>query len=392
MVYGLQPFYERLLGYGNIAEGDRTIAEVALRHLVVNERVDEFADILFRIFIQRARGSLHRIAHHKDSLLACERVRTRIAERLRVHLLIRMRILVFHVEIHRQALTMMSGDEVADDPRQVIFLSHLQSFSNMTDDDGGTLLLRQLVVRVHTGLVLREESRISHLSYVVIQCAGTHQLPFGSNLIGHLRGEVSNHDTVLECSRRHLTETAQQLVVSIAELKERYRRDKAEGLLHYEHQRIGEEQEEAAYHEMVIHRTVEFRKTVYLYELQTQICRSLTDDDEQSSKEQLASLGELTQGVYGYQPAHELNDDELVLIFHGDGRYKDCRNVCYACRPGVHEHPDEYRCHGERNEVNRELIIPHEHRREHWEDDNHNIEHRYVTRLHEIILTEEHEI
>ena len=76
---------------------------------------------------------------------------------------------------------MVSGDEILDYFGEIVLLGQLQPVRHMADDDLGTLLIAQILVRIDsTRLVLGEEHRILHLADVMIQRSGTYQLAFGS--------------------------------------------------------------------------------------------------------------------------------------------------------------------------------------------------------------------
>lgn len=67
----------------------------------------------------------------------------------------------------------------------------------MGNNDTCTLFFREVVMRIDaTLLVLGKESRIPHLTYIMIEGPGTYKGGLGTNLIGYLRCEVS---TVIEC-------------------------------------------------------------------------------------------------------------------------------------------------------------------------------------------------
>ena len=123
--------------------------------------------------------------------------------------------------------------------------------------------------------------------------------------------------------------------------------------------------------------------------MQSQIDRRLAEGYKYSRKEYLAALRELTERVDGYQSADELDDDELILVFYRQCRNENRGDVGDECRSRVHEHTDEYRCHGVRYEVDAELVVEYHQRRQNRENDNHHIEHCDVARLDEIVLAEE---
>ena len=175
------------------------------------------------------------------------------------------------IEVLGKSGPVMCRDELLDFPWEVVLFGKFQPFGHVTDDDACALQIVQLVMRVYASLVLGEESRVEHLADVVIECAGTHQLALRTDSVGYFRGKVSHRDGVLESSRGDLAEPAQQLVVRIRQLEHRHRRDESEGLLDHQHQRIGEEEEEAVDGKVIVHGLVELRKVVGLDELEREI-------------------------------------------------------------------------------------------------------------------------
>ena len=138
----------------------------------------------------------------------------------------------------------------------------------MVDDDAGTLQVADLVVRVDAGLVLREEDGVDNLSDVVVQGTGTHQLAVGVYPVGDLCCQVAYGDAVLECSGSNLAHLSHQFVVGVRQFEERHVGGESECLLDDEHQRIGEEEEEAVDGKVDVDRVVQFRHVVALYQLQ----------------------------------------------------------------------------------------------------------------------------
>ena len=74
-----------------------------------------------------------------------------------------------NVEIFCFSTTVMCGDEVFDDFRQVVFLCQFQSVRYVADNDLRALFVAEVLVWVDTArLVLGEEYRILHLANVMI--------------------------------------------------------------------------------------------------------------------------------------------------------------------------------------------------------------------------------
>ena len=118
----LQAPDEHVLGCLQVAEGDGAVVEEALAHLCLDDTIDQGADALGRILLERSRSRLYRVADHQDRLLTRERVRTRVAEQALIDLLVGMLVGIFDVEVARQSRAVVRGDEVADDLWQVVLL------------------------------------------------------------------------------------------------------------------------------------------------------------------------------------------------------------------------------------------------------------------------------
>ena len=95
---------------------------------------------------------------------------------------------------------------------------------------------------VHANLVFGKENRISHLANIVVKRTCTDELPLCVYLAGNLNTKVSHRDGMLESSRSHFAQSAQQLVVGVGKLEHRYRRYETEELFNNQHQRISKEQ------------------------------------------------------------------------------------------------------------------------------------------------------
>ena len=73
--------------------------------------------------------------------------------------------------------------------------------------------------------------------------------------------------------------------------------------------------------------------------------------------DKLRTLGKLPQAVDGHHARHKLCGDELVGVFQGYGTDEHRSHVSHKSRPGIHEHPDENRSHGERDDVDIEQVM-----------------------------------
>ena len=156
MVDGLQLLDEHRLGILDVAERDGALAEIALSHLCVDDTFHKVADRLFGIVLQRARGSLHSVGHHQTGVFTCERIGSRIGEQQVVDGILGMLVLIVDIEVFGLAQSVVGGDEVANDLGQVVLVCHLHTFCHVTDDQLGTLNVRQHLVGIDTRLVFSE--------------------------------------------------------------------------------------------------------------------------------------------------------------------------------------------------------------------------------------------
>mgnify|MGYP006956034211 CR=1 FL=1 len=287
MINRLEAFDEHHLGEGDVTEGDRAFLEVTICHLTVDELVDQGADALLRVFLERAGGCLDRVCHHEDGLLTSERVRTRILEERLVDLLVGMRIAIMYVEVLGDARAVVRGDEVLDDAWQVHLLGYLETFRHMADDDLRTLQVGELVVGVDASLVLGEEHGVGHLADVVIQGSRTHQETVGVDAVGYLCGKVSHRDGVLEGAWGYLAQIAQDALVGVRQLEERHVGDEAEEFFYQVHQWVGQQEEDAVDGEVGIHVRVDVEHLRVLHQLQGEVDHATCHAHQQGGDEYL---------------------------------------------------------------------------------------------------------
>ena len=201
----------------------------------------------------------------------------------------------------------------------------------------------------------------------MIQRTGTHEQRVCTYLIGYLGSQVAHRDGVLEGARSNLREVAQQSAVGVGQLKQRYARHESEHLFDDVHQRIGEQQQHAINHKVVVHVMIHDGEVVVLNHLQSQINQCTTHCHEYSSLEHLGTACQFAQRIDGYQTRNNLNDDEFVLVSHGDGTYKQHRDVRDERRARVHKHTHEHRNHGEWHYVDAQKVVAHHYSHYHRE-------------------------
>ena len=128
---------------------------------------------------------------------------------------------------------MVGGNEVLDCGGEFVFVGELEAVLYMLDDDLGTLLVGERVVRILlAGLVLGEEDGILELSYVVIESASPYQLHLSAQFVGHLGCEICHLHAMVESAVCLLGKSPQQRVVDVLEFDERHDTRKAENALY----------------------------------------------------------------------------------------------------------------------------------------------------------------
>ena len=79
-----------------------------------------------------------------------------------------MLVVIADIEELGLALSVVGSNEVADDLWQVVFVSHLQPFSDMTDDNLSALNVSQCFVRINARLVFCKINRVGQFPNVMI--------------------------------------------------------------------------------------------------------------------------------------------------------------------------------------------------------------------------------
>ena len=87
-----------------------------------------------------------------------------------------MFVLIADVEELRLALTVVCGDEVADDFRQIVFVGHLQTLGDVANDILCRLNICEHFVGVDARLVFGEIDGVGEFTDVMIQGTRTNQL------------------------------------------------------------------------------------------------------------------------------------------------------------------------------------------------------------------------
>ena len=161
----------------------------------------------------------------------------------------------------------------------------------MTDDDLGTFQITQLVVWIHSCLILRKEYRVCHFADIVIECSGTYQQTVCLDTVGYLRCQITYGDGVLECTRSNLAQVAQQPLVGVGQLEECDIRGETKRLLDDVHQWIGEQQEDSIDGGIGVHAAVDIEHLIVLHQLEGHIYHGSTDGNQEGSEEYLRALG-----------------------------------------------------------------------------------------------------
>ena len=280
MVDGLEFFYEHRLSILYVAEGDGALAEVAFCDLGINDTLYEVADGGFSIVGQRPRGGFNAVGHHQAGLFTGEGVGPGIGEQQVIDGFVGVLVLVADVEELGLALSVVGGDEVADDLWQVMLVGHLETLGDVADDVLGGLNVGEHFVRVDARLVFGEINGVRELSDVVVQGTGTHQLGISIDLVGNLTGQIGYLYGMLEGSRGHLTHTTQQRTVGVRELDECDVAGESEGFLNDVQQGIGKEQSDTADGQVVVGGVVDHGQFCGLRPVEGQIdCHGGQRDD-----------------------------------------------------------------------------------------------------------------
>ena len=303
-----------------------------------------------------------------------------------------MLVLLLNIEVFRQSAPVVREDEVFDDGWQAGLLRHLHAFGDMADDDTCTLGVWHVVMWIHTSLILCEEHGVGHLTYVMIKRARTHEEAIGLDAVCYLSGEVSYGDGVLERARCNLAQVAQQALVRVREFEERDIRCEVERTLDEVHERVGQQEEDAVDDEVDVHVGINTDHHIVLHELQGEEDHGTGKCDEDSGLEHLCPTREVAQRVDGNEACHELHDDEFILIFHRRRTDKYHDGMREEGRARIHEHTDEHRHHGKRQDVDAEEVVLHHDGNHNGEDGDERVEHHNRAGLFEVVAPEEGEV
>lgn len=393
MVDGLELLDEHRLGILNVAEGDGTLAEVAVGDHRVDDAVHQRADGLLGVVGQRARGRLHGVGHHQDGLLLGEGVGARVGEEQLVDLFVGVLVLVFHEEELGLALSVVGGDELADDGGQVVLVGQFQTFGDVADNHLRTLDAVETLVRIDAArLVLGEVDGVLNLAYVVVEGARAHQLALGANLACYLGRQVAHLDRVLEGARCHLAHAAQHLFVHVGKLNERDVRREAEGLLDDVEQGVAAEEQQAVDDEAGELGAVEVGHVVAAHPFERHVDQYARDGDEHGRPEQLRAAAQFAQRedgrnaherLYGHKLQRPLEHGRHNEYEHGMGKEGRAR---------VHEHADEDGHHRKRQDEHVHQAVADEQCGQQREDDDEGVEHGRGARLLEIVVAEEAQV
>ena len=183
---------------GNIVEivqGQIAFVELSVRELMVDEFVNEDEDFIGALVWQRANGGFDHIGNHADTGFACLRSWPRIA----IVFFLNAVLLFFCslIEVFNSARTVVSGDEIHDILRQMIFSGDIESISFVGFEDEGTHIGFESVMRVVAALIFSEVLCILDLSDIVVIAADAGENSVCTDGLGCGFVERSYHNGVL---------------------------------------------------------------------------------------------------------------------------------------------------------------------------------------------------
>ncbi len=357
MEHGLELLHENLLDGLHVLEGEGRVPHQPVGYLPVYNLVHQRADALLRMLLQAARGGLHGVRHHQHGGLLREGVRPGVGEGLLVDGPVGVLVLERVVEVLRLAPPVVRADEVDDRLGQHRLLGYLHALGYVADDDTRALVVRELAVRVHAGLVLGEEGGVRHLADVVVKRAGPDELGVRPNLVSRLRREDGYLQRVLEGARAGLAEPFQYGVVDVGQLHQRDGGDVAEGLLQHVDQHVGEHQQDEVDAEVEHHHPVYLVEVRLLEQHEAQVIDHVGEEDEEGATNQLRAFAQVLQAEGDHHAGHDLQEQELVGEGHHQRAYQRDDEVDEQRRARVEEGTYHDGHDGEREDVDVEQRV-----------------------------------
>ena len=110
---------------------------------------------------------------------------------------------------------MVSTDKIFYYLWKVVLVGQSHAVSHVTDDNLCTLLVAQLVMRVHARLIFGKEGRVQHFPNIMIHGSRTYQLAIGPNTVGSRSSQIRQLKGMLECARCHFRHLTHQFIIDI---------------------------------------------------------------------------------------------------------------------------------------------------------------------------------
>ena len=334
----------------DILEGEGCLGELAIGYLGIDHLVDHRGDRGLGELIEATRACLDGICHHEDRPFFGAGFGARVAEERFIDLLFRMGVTIGIVEIAHEGRTVVGGDEIDDHLGQMVATGYFLSFGDMRHDDLCGISGIHLKERVlHAGLVLYIVERVGYLTYIVVECARSHEECVGADGLGSFGREVRHLHRVLEGTRGTFGERVKQFGVDIRQFDEGDGRDKTEQLLEAVYQTVATDGQQAADREMEVHPRVDGRPCTGLGEGDSGVSDRLGKENPRSCLDELCAACHVSERGDSYHADDDLDEEELNRRRHHDGRDEDGGEMQEESRSGVKEdtRQDGYPCEGD---------------------------------------------
>ena len=222
MVDTTQDLHERVLEQGDLAQCQRSLIELPVPLLALDDAVHKAPHPLGRGLLKHPGGRFDGIRHHGDGRLLRLGLGSRITEIGLVHVLFAELLLRPRVEEADELCAVVLGDEVLHDLGQLLPSGQLEALGDVLPHDGGRGVGLQLVVGVPAlGLVLHEVVGLQHLAHIVVVEADPAQQPVGADGVGGHLAEIRHVDRVGVAAGRLQGQTPQERAVRVRPLQER---------------------------------------------------------------------------------------------------------------------------------------------------------------------------
>ena len=149
-----------------------------------------------------AAGGFYAVYYHHHGSLAREGGGTIVSEVVGVDCLTEMGFFVFGIEIAGEGGAVVGADKLLHLAGQVVLLGQVETVGYVADDDGGTLAVIELVVRIEAAvLVLGEEEGGTDFADVVVEGSHLGQDGVAATLVDEVFADIRHLDGMLEGAR-----------------------------------------------------------------------------------------------------------------------------------------------------------------------------------------------